>query len=117
MSLVCQQHAANVKDSENEARIRDLTETKESVPQNTGNCWNDAQDCVRRKYYCPRPANHNCQINLKDQHHYKKVGQPTEVSAADDSSQDRRSVIRNITGQSRYLNPSALRRDLMRRTK
>src|SRR5947208_15639756 len=64
--------------------------TEVSIADNSGQRWNDADDGVRRKDCRRQLAKQNCQIELKDYNHEAKIGQATEVSAADDTGEDGR---------------------------
>jgi len=101
-----QQYAPNIKDPDDENRIGELADekvsaanleivfhfTKVSIADKTGQRRNDAGDGVGREDRRPQLAKHNCQVKLKDRDHETEVGQPTEVSAADDTGEDWRPI-------------------------
>ena len=108
--MECQQHAANIGDSGDEKRIGELANekvsaadleivfafTKVSIADKTGQRWNDAEDGVGREDCRPPLAKQNCQVELEDHDHQAKVREATEVSAADDTSEDGRAVDEQI---------------------
>ena len=104
--MECQQHAANIGDSGDEKRIGELANekvsaadleivfafTKVSIADKTGQRWNDTDDGVGREDCRPQLAKQNCQVELKDGDHEAEIGEATEVSAADDTGEDGRSI-------------------------
>ncbi len=99
--MVCQQHAADIEDPDNEKRIGELADekvsaadleivfafTEVSIADNSGQRWNEADDGVGREDCRPELAKQNCQVKLEDHNHHAEIREATEVSAADNTGE------------------------------
>jgi len=108
--VVCQQHAADIEDPNDEKRVGDLADekvsaadleivlqlTEVSITDNSGQRWNDADDGVRREDYRPELAKQNCQVEFEDCDHEAEIGEATQVPAADDTGKDGGTVEKQV---------------------
>ena len=87
----CQQHAADVENSDDEKRVGDIAQI--FAADNTHDCWDYCDDRVRHEEpEAQLTAEDEDQVELKDRGHDAEVGQATEVSATDDTGEDRKAV-------------------------